>query len=224
MASLESQQETLASQSAAISAQLSTSSDDPMARDDDHDGIAMIGVAYGAQGCGTPHPTCLLAIGDSRTIRNGLQGVPCLLLEIGATEQQRQVELSELSGEIPVELPAGFLEYIGKGFCRRTRQAGITVINPPAEAQPAIDGSQQQPSTGAVVGGCLNVLFHFVGIRRFSGFLSDDSAHPVYPDFSDHRGTFQTLRGFRDFPANPEATEKSALRSNLRARFPIKKT
>lgn len=55
--------------------------DDPVARDDDADGVARIGGGYGSNGFGTMHHLCLLEIGTGVAVGNLNQGVPYVFLE-----------------------------------------------------------------------------------------------------------------------------------------------
>src|SRR5271169_2762511 len=98
--SFEPQEESLGRQSAAISAQRLAASQHPMARDDDRDRIAMVGLPDRAKGVSAPHQPGNLRIAPRLAVWNAQQLFPTVSLEIGTTKVELYRELAPLAAEV----------------------------------------------------------------------------------------------------------------------------
>jgi hypothetical protein len=90
--------------------QVSSRSNNSMARNDDRERVTAVCGADSARGCGAAQLAGLLTVGDGLAVGNRPQDPPGRLLKLGATRIQRQVEGSAATREVLTELSCGRFE------------------------------------------------------------------------------------------------------------------
>jgi hypothetical protein len=103
---LQVQQELLPPEAPAIAPELAVLLDHPVTGDHDGDPVPAVGQAYRALGGRLADPGGQLLVGNGLAEGNVDELSPDLLLELGAFEIQRHVELLPFSGKVFVQLPA----------------------------------------------------------------------------------------------------------------------
>ena len=116
-----------------------------MAWDHDRDRIASVGRAHGTHGIGRSDREGLLGIRTGFAIGNLLQGPPDADLEWRALQDQRQIEVAKIVGEVGIELARGLTE---NRMVVATDGSGRKPRVEPNLLQTLVDGDEGEDSSG----------------------------------------------------------------------------
>lgn len=181
---------TLHLEATAISTQGAIRGDNPMARNHNRYGIAIIGHADRSKAPGPPHSTRNVAIAPGLPVRDGNHGLPALQLKVGPAQIQWELELAALSGKVLVQFAdirshglLGFLELHTLSLPAQVAWIGTNGLLP-GEATVKLQGDQatlrsrQKQRADRRFHRCAEKSFH--GMRGCPWAGNNDSTTPIW--------------------------------------------